>query len=1173
MKKGIFGRRRIFRFIIYFLVLLMVLIGVILAGLNWYLQSNKTKLIEQLDALHGGLASFSTIQVQVWQNFPTVSITIDDVTLQDSLYSEHQTPFLELSQIRADFSINKILRDSLEIQSIHLIGGEVNIFTDSDGYSNMKSLFPKKDKKPQKRIEKDVEESFQLLTNKLKVNLSNIDISFTDVPKFKSMIATIGDLKLNLDQSPNQLAATVDINLKVKELAFNTRKGGYLENSQLKGQLNAQIEDGMIKIPMSPLQINEQGFTIGADIYTDGKTATKLYFNNSATDFNESIQLLTPAIREKVVAYDVKGLFPTKTVVEGTFGPGESPRVTVDFKIKDSDAKVQNYLFEDLDTEGRFTNRLYDDERSLKEGDKNTRIEFQQLATQYGPFRINTSNFILLSTPEDTRIQSDLTVYGKAAAVSNWIGSKQFLFNKGRFKLDAQVNGSLNNVNEILIGSHADLILQHIDVLYKPINATFPLDKLVLEKQAGDAKFEIVSSNFNPIHDLNLEGSLKNLPALLINLANQQASSDVELEAKKISWTDFLDYFGNSDYTNKSIRKTESGKKQALKKTISGLHNNFQPQVTAAIDTLTYFDKLLLTNFFTRLSFKDEHTLVLEETTFHYDKGLVRLSGSIDISDPHRTPFKLDFNTEHLNLQQLLPSLDYLGVKLLANMDSLPTDLNLSLQHEGIIDDSIGLLKEFNEGKIIFNDGQSKKIKGNIQYEPTLEGLHTKISIEGKPELINKFYNSEDFLFTKGALKVDFSYKGYMEHIDQLVKEAKVNLSINDSEIYYQPVDVYFPVKEFLVDAHQDNAYFNLILQSDSLERRLDIDGEFDNLHAFLLDDANRSFHVRAEAKSPKFFWQDFKMLLTPGGEDQVVAQDKSAVRESIKALLHTFDPEFKLRFDTFVYSNQLVVENVHTGLQMLGPDTLELEETGFTFHKGAMQLNGRFDLSGNSQAPFEVEVQTSNLDIASLMRSLDYLGVKSLQEAKYFAGNLSMQLNLSGIFDGDRQNLMSDATKGFITFDLQDVELEGFKAIDTFAEKIHKERRFADIRFASLNNTIAIRGSTIDIPLMEIQSNAIHLFIEGAYDLNGGNSNLWISVPLNNLKKPDLSIIPEKTGYVLAGKKVYLEFKVDPNTGNGIKFRTSKKKFYKERGILKQYKIDKRQYRQLRKVAKRQSK
>jgi len=102
----------------------------------------------------------------------------------------------------------------------------------------------------------------------------------------------------------------------------------------------------------------------------------------------------------------------------------------------------------------------------------------------------------------------------------------------------------------------------------------------------------------------------------------------------------------------------------------------------------------------------------------------------------------------------------------------------------------------------------------------------------------------------------------------------------------------------------------------------------------------------------------------------------------------------------------------------------------------------------------------------------------------------------------------------------------------------------------------------------MEIQSTALHLFVEGNFGKNDA-TNLWISVPLDNLKKADRSVIPEKLGYAGAKHKVYLEALSDKDGKIHLKFHPTKKKYYIERGIPEQYKIDKKRDKAIRKAMK----
>ena len=972
MGKKVSTLRRTLRFLAYGLIVILLCFALSILGLNWYLQSNKTKILDNIPTLNGATLSFNAVTISLWKNFPDVSITFADVLLHDSLYTAHQKPLLQAKKLRAAFSLEHILNDSLELHAIELESGNIHIFTDQNGYNNLNSLSV-----PESANQDSLQTpNFYLLKDQIKINLQDVHFSFRNALKNKSMVARLNSASIDFEQLEQEIKADLNLDLDIQEIAFNTLKGAYLENSQVTGKTQLTIANNKLIIPLSPFRINGQAFELGTEFYLNKSALSTLYINNQATHFKASAKLLPKTIQEKLTDYHLKGAFSTQTVVTGNFGPGENPRVRIDFRLHSNDAKAWGYSFDGISATGRFVNRLYNKAPPGIDDSKNVRLDFENLALHYGPFAIRSPKITFKGTPEDVRLKSNLFIQGQASAISKWLDHEQFIFDQGHFKLDAQIEGSLDSLNEMLISSHATLQLNDIDVIYKPVDARFPFDWLNLEKKAGDANFSLVSSYLQPLHDLNLDGILKNLPALLIKLANDRTSSEVDLAAKKITWTDFLDYFGNEGLVKKGNEKTSQEKKKTLKSTISGIHNNFQPRIAASVDTLEYLDRIQLTNFSTGLHFENEHTLVLEETKFYYDEGLIDISARLDISDPDQTPFQLNFRTEHLNLKKFLPALNYFDIKLLANLDSLPDDLNLNIQHEGIIEDAKGLLPQYNQGQIIFNDGQAGKIKGRILYEPTNNGLNTQIQLEGAPELINNFYESEDFFFQGGDFEVTFSFDGNIENVDQLLQEAKVMLSIDQTNIFYRPVDVFFPLQKLRVNAHEDQADFDLVFLSDSLQKELRIRGEFDNLHAFLLDDESRTFFVEAEAYSPRFSYLDLVQLSQANKQNDQNAKDAKTLRKSLHALLNTFQPKLTAKIDTFIYSDQFMVQDIYTGIHLLDSNTLVLDKTGFRFHDGTMIMNAKYDISPGTKAPFEVQLQLNEMDIGSLLPSLDYFSI-----------------------------------------------------------------------------------------------------------------------------------------------------------------------------------------------------
>ena len=262
-----------------------------------------------------------------------------------------------------------------------------------------------------------------------------------------------------------------------------------------------------------------------------------------------------------------------------------------------------------------------------------------------------------------------------------------------------------------------------------------------------------------------------------------------------------------------------------------------------------------------------------------------------------------------------------------------------------------------------------------------------------------------------------------------------------------------------------------------------------------------------------------------------------------------------------------MIVEGATTGIYLVDSTTVHLEKTGFHFHDGSMLVNGYIDLQHHAQTPFTVNLHTKDFDVAGLLQSLEYLTLPTLKEVEKLRGNITMNLDLNGSVTADGKALVTEATQGVLNFNLEDLEIKGFQPLHAIGKKLKMKNRFDDIIFAPIESKIQINGNNMRFPLTEIQSNAVHLFLEGIFSF-GMDTNLWISLPLDNLRKRDLAVIPEKKGYATSKRKFHLESRSDKKGAIKFKFFFTKRRFYKQRGLLDKYKSDRKRDRAIRKAA-----
>jgi hypothetical protein len=381
-------------------------------------------------------------------------------------------------------------------------------------------------------------------------------------------------------------------------------------------------------------------------------------------------------------------------------------------------------------------------------------------------------------------------------------------------------------------------------------------------------------------------------------------------------------------------------------------------------------------------------------------------------------------------------------------------------------------------------------------------------------------------------------------------------------------VGVRFPVRRISLDMIQDTADFSILLSEGVIGQSLSVKGHAEAMSEVIFGAGEKDFNTNARIYSPHIVWPHVNDLINSVGESRPDTSTASPkLKETVRGIMRTFEPDLVVMIDTLEYSEDFILNNVFSGLSMDEKDLLTLDRTGFEFNAGKVGLRASMDLSTDGNTPFTVDLNTERLDIGALMEDLDYFSLSSLQSTEELKGELTMQLNFTGAIDAEGDHLVMEENKGLLSFQLEGLEIKGMPMIDTLADKIRLSKRMDNLLFAPLTNTLVMDGEIIHVPLMEVQSNALNLFLEG--ELSTGNrTNLWVTVPLDNLSKRNLAMIPKKRGYENSGEKIHLELF---NSKTGIfktKLHTSRRKFYKQRGIRPRFKEDKRFFRNLRKDA-----
>ncbi len=1165
--------KKILRWCLILLGVAVLLLGVAAYALQHYLETHKQQVLSDLAATAGLDVSFRDLDLRAWQTFPRISVSVDSLVVRDKRLPRSEPALLSLGTLSGELSLENLWNDTLRINHITLADGSIYVASDSNGRFNLGNLLDTT------VTQEDTASVASILDphfhwDGVRIALSNLDLTFRHDLKHKRMAGHLDSLRTIAElDAAGRLHFPAEIAAHVDGLGFNTRKGSYLENADLSGNLDVVRHDTAWVLSPTPLRIAGDTFPIGVSLSRRGE-GVRIDVRKENVSYDRTLALLPHDLRERLGDYHVSGTFPMSAEIIDRPDDPEKTEIRLAFELTGQDVRLRQYPFRRAFTSGTLTNRLPPAEGGIPGSKKNLRIVLHETKVYQDGILITSPGGVVRGIESDIRLEAPLRATGRASTLSRRLGNRDFLFENGQFVLDTRLDCTLNSEEEMIQSSDGRLLLRDLAVRYAPTDTRFPFRYVEVDKTGQDIRFRLRSDELPTGLTFRMEGKIDNLLPLLLDRPGERMRTDVVLTAPRLSWRDFLTLFGDEGYFTGETVSDDS--KQSMKQTMLGLRNTFRPTIAARFDTLAYYDILSLSDFSTGLHF-DADTLVLEHTTFGWEGGDLQLDARLDFATAGRTPFRIDTRADHLDLQALRPTLDSFGLALPAGLDSLPSDLGIVFYHSGVINDSFGIQPGYNSGHLTFNDGAEHLFAGTLDYRPTPAGLSTQLHMAGDPRLVNRLFAAESFFFGSGRFRIHVDVAGMPADLGQLVEQSDLRLEIDSSQVVYRPAGVYVPVRKFSVRSENERVTYDLRLTSDSTRRSVALSGTLDRLTAFLYPELERTFRMSADVSASRLHASDLRDFIRPDAAADTIRTDTTGdldlqtVLSTSGGIFNSFRPDLSLRIDTFQADELTTIYNLHSGLRLRDSTRLVLEPSGFQLNEGSVRFSGSYDLDRRIRSPFAASFVTEQLDLAELRTALAPFNLAALSDLGTINGLLDIDAEVAGKLHEGRQRVMMDSTQATVRVRLTDAELLNWPAVTEIGRKVKLKRRFRHLRFAPLELDLQMADGQLLIPPTEIQSTALQVFVEGTYDtLNG--PDLLIALPLRNIGRGLLAVPPDTTGFARSGWKVYLVMERNKKGVSKMKFRLGRRKFYRQRGRLEELRELRRRERAIRRESRVQS-
>ncbi len=533
--------------------------------------------------------------------------------------------------------------------------------------------------------------------------------------------------------------------------------------------------------------------------------------------------------------------------------------------------------------------------------------------------------------------------------------------------------------------------------------------------------------------------------------------------------------------------------------------------------------------------------------------GTIKNFSTIFVEDDHNEPIfsTLNISSEYINYNSLLQSFgahrNQTQSKNLADVKySLNTlakrfnpNLNLSVQNldfSGSQFKNIKLKAQYKKSKFNileisgnYKDGRAKA-KLNIDLNPRKNSANEEtvffdllLEVNGKIEHWAEILQSEKFFFRDAdyILNVDFSNEA--NDLKDLIEKSIIVFKVREGSMLYKPTGLTLPFNNIAISMQNKNAYlqdFELKLPNN---QSVHLKGKLDNfIDLFSNDNVAKNVKSNITVSSENLDFSNFVVAFDPNHKN---TSKKNNAKIILKELYSKFHPTVSLQIENLSYKN-VNLENVNANLNFKDLNTLNFSNVYCYYFNKKVTLDAQFNLSETTQTNFKTNLSIDDIAMENILKTFDNFGYVKLSSPTEVTGIINANAFFKGVID-DVNGVKYNTIEAELEYSIKKLRIKNFEPLIEAGDIIFRKKRFVDVKFANINSSLKLKNNIISLPQTNVQSTAFDFFIEGEID-NSNSTNLWISIPLSNIKRRDLTKVPNKKSFDEANDKIYLEVKAD---------------------------------------------
>jgi hypothetical protein len=361
---------------------------------------------------------------------------------------------------------------------------------------------------------------------------------------------------------------------------------------------------------------------------------------------------------------------------------------------------------------------------------------------------------------------------------------------------------------------------------------------------------------------------------------------------------------------------------------------------------------------------------------------------------------------------------------------------------------------------------------------------------------LNAISGSKSFHFHEGSARLNLFYRAPYNKSNSVEPYIFGTLALNNATINYHPRNLDFSGINGQFQFKGQHLFLRN-LRAKSSNSTFVINGSLLNFLNLYYTDPKR-IKLDLHLNSPKINVGEFMAFLGKRKSVRRNTNNKSPARVfgQLDQILEEANIHLDVEAGKLIY-RRFEANNVHSSI-LLKNSGIDLQDVSLNHADGRLQVSGNIDQTGPVNR-FNIDTRIVNVDITKLFYAFENFGQDALAYQN-LRGSFNSRTRVSGSM---RENgeIVPKSFNGSVSFDIKNGAILNFEPMEKVGKFAFPNRNFSNITFTSLKNTLDIKGNTITIPPMYIQSSVLNLFVEGTYGMPKG-SDLYLRIPLRNPKR-----------------------------------------------------------------------